>query len=104
MRSYSSKLLMCACWLNSDGHSNLRCSCRVESMLGLCEFPTASSGIYETSGWPRNATTNPQTKHFTLGDSYQQALAPLRPLRLVGRQESMNSLRSRALGSMQVSK
>src|SRR6267154_702594 len=100
MRSYSSKLLMCACSLNSDGHWNLRCSCRVESMLGLSEFPTALSGIMRPRDG-RGMRLHTQTKHFTLGDSYQQGQAPLRR---VGGQESMNLLRSRALGSMQVSK
>src|SRR5580765_3276054 len=33
IRSYSSRLLTCACRLNSGGHSNFRCSCRMESML-----------------------------------------------------------------------
>ena len=31
--SYSSRLLMCACRAKSGGQSNLRCSCRMESML-----------------------------------------------------------------------
>src|SRR3954452_25358623 len=35
MRSYSSSLLMCAVRRNSSGGSNLRCSCRTESILVL---------------------------------------------------------------------
>src|SRR5579863_860896 len=33
MRSYSSRVLMCACARKCSGGSNRRCSCRTESML-----------------------------------------------------------------------
>src|SRR5205823_6000831 len=42
-RSYSSMLLTWACWLNSGGGGNLRCSCRMESMF--VGSTTAFSGM-----------------------------------------------------------
>src|SRR5262249_2021534 len=39
---------MCACWRNCSGHSNLRCSCRTESMLAV--GIVAWSGILESLG------------------------------------------------------
>src|SRR6476646_9013428 len=44
-RSYSSMLLTCACWLNSAGGGNLRCSWRIESMLGEWESTAAFSAM-----------------------------------------------------------
>src|SRR6478752_42702 len=46
MRSYSSRLWMCACWRKWSGHSNFRCSLRVESML-----TEAGSAIRFSPAW-----------------------------------------------------
>src|SRR5258708_15046196 len=45
MRSYSSALLICAPWRKCSGHSNLRCSCSVESMWGSEADTVALSAI-----------------------------------------------------------
>src|ERR1017187_7314221 len=49
MASYSARLLTCASLLNSAGGSNLRCSFRMESMLGPWVSTTALSAMMRTS-------------------------------------------------------
>src|SRR5579885_695106 len=61
--SYSARLLMCAARLNSAGGSNLRCSCRMESMLVDCASTTLSA-MCNLGYWSRNRARDSE-KHST---------------------------------------
>src|SRR5439155_18332904 len=73
MRSYSSRLLLCACWRKCSGHSNFRRSCKMESMWVAAWVAEALSGIPCSSrdwsecemGWHGDSTaTKPECLHL----------------------------------------
>src|ERR1035438_1805083 len=69
MRSYSSRLLMWACLLNSAGGSNLRCSFRIESMFGPWVSTTALSAMMRTST-RRNCLSSCQNPGHGIAGAY----------------------------------